>query len=153
MKTRLVIALSTAALLAGCGWGDSSLNPFSWFRSEPEVRVAATATAIPADPRPLVAQVLTVGVERTTSGAILTAIGLPPTQGYYDAELVALNDGRPLDGVLRYEFRASPPPASRPAGTQPSREISAAQALSANLLAGVARIEVIAATNRRAASR
>lgn len=153
MKTRLGLAFAATAVLASCGAGGSSLNPFSWFRSEPEVRVAATAAAIPTDPRPLVQQVEWVKVERTTSGAVLSAMGLPPTQGYFDAELVPLNDERPLDGVLRYEFRAFAPVVARPAGTRQSREISAGRAITVNDLVGVRRIEVIAASNRRSASR
>jgi hypothetical protein len=150
MKTRLFISGALMLALAGCGGvGESRLNPLNWFNNTTEEAVVTRAEA----GMPLVAQLLSLQVEPTTSGAVLYALGLPPTQGYYDAELVALNDMRPIDGTLRFEFRATPPLRAARAGTQQSRELLVGRELPATALIGVRRIEVSAATNRLTISR
>ncbi len=149
----------TLVVVAGVGLGacsrisDSGLNPFGWFGGARETVAVSAATGLPADTRPLVDQITELNVMRTPYGALVSARGLPPTQGYYDAELVALNRGYPVDGVLRYEFRASPPPAPNRAGTVPSREIVVGARVSNARLAGVQRIEVVGARNRQSVAR
>ncbi|OZA08094.1 MAG: hypothetical protein B7Y02_12980, partial [Rhodobacterales bacterium 17-64-5] len=86
---RAVLTVTLCLALVGCGAvRESRLNPFNWFkRSEARDLVQTEA---PGDPRPLVAEVLTMVVEPIPGGAIVRATGLPPTQGWWQAELIAL---------------------------------------------------------------
>ena len=143
--------LCLCLVLAACGgFRDSKLNPFNWFGRSEEVEKVALPVA-PADQRGLVQQVISLQVEEVPSGAIVRATGLPPTQGYWEAELVA----QPVDenGRLVLEFRIFPPIKTMPAGTQPSREVVVATYLSAYKLASIREIVVQGATNARAARR
>ncbi len=107
--------------------------------------------AAPEDPRALVQTVLSLVVEETAGGAILRATGLPPTQGWWDAELVP----QPVDenGRLVLEFRIFPPIEAKRTGTQPSREVVVALFLSNIKLDPVREIIVQGETNARAARR
>ncbi|WP_212525725.1 hypothetical protein [Actibacterium sp. MT2.3-13A] len=157
MRKPLLAVLSAALLLGACGpVRDSRLNPFNWFGRSTEQQVAATVTpgAQPADPRPLVEQVLEMRVEPVPTGAIVHAMGLPPRQGYWKAALVAENDGRPDDkGVLVLSFRAYQPLEATPQGAQPSREITAGLFLSQQDLQAVRTIVVRGAQNQRTSRR
>lgn len=121
-------ALTLTLVLAGCG---------SWFGAEDS---AAAEPEVVTDPRPLVADVLSLKVDAIPSGAIIRATGLPVTQGYWSADLVA----RPLeaDGTLVFDFRILPPLADLPQGSQPSREVTAAVSLTNYKLRNVSRIVV-----------
>lgn len=152
MNRRLIVLLVALAATAGCSTiADSRLNPFNWFGRSREV--ATSATVEPADPRPLMAQVTRLAIEQTPGGAIVRATGLPPSQGYFDGELVPVSDGVAVDGILEYEFRAFPPPAPTRASTPQSREIVVGLFLTDQEMAGVRQIRVDAAENARAASR
>ncbi|MGC9369330.1 MAG: hypothetical protein ACP5DX_07325 [Paracoccaceae bacterium] len=157
MRTPLLAVLSVALLLGACGRvRDSQLNPFNWFgRSTEQQVVAGTAPAAqPGDPRPLIQQVLEMRVEQIPGGAIVHAMGLPPRQGYWKADLVAENDGRPDEnGVLLLSFRAYQPVEDTPQGTQPSREITAGLFLSNQDLEAVRTIIVRGAQNQRSSRR
>ena len=135
-RAALVAAL---VLLTGCGnMATSKLNPLNWFRSaEPAPLVLAVR---PADPRPLIAEVTTLKIEPYPGGAIIRATGLPPTQGWWSAELVRVESGE--TGVLVYDFRIFPPPGAQPAGAPRSREVTVATAISDITLEGVAKIVV-----------
>lgn len=150
MRLPLTAALVALTVLSACGGlRDSRLNPFNWFgRSEPAVQVQ---TAKPTDPRALVDQVLTMAVEAYPGGAIVRATGLPPTQGYWEAELVA----RPLDenGVLVLDFRVFPPIAAASVANQQSREITVAYSLSDIKLQAISEIVVQGAGNARSSRR
>ena len=156
MHRRLTAGLVVLGLLAGCAsLSESRLNPFNWFQRSEEV---ATLTpedgfADTNDARPLIEQITALSIERTLDGAIVRATGLPPTQGYYDGELVSVSDREPVDGVLEFDFRAYPPLAPTPSGTRQSREVIVGLFLSAQDLAGVSQIRVNAASNARAARR
>lgn len=144
--------LTLVLALASCGTiRDSRINPLNWFGRDRAVAVV-TPDATPAT-EPLAPQVLSLRVDRMPGGAIVTAVALPPTQGFWDAELVALNDGRPERGVLSYEFRLKPPATPQRVSTQVSREVVVATSLTDQQLAGVGTIEVIGATNRRSVRR
>jgi hypothetical protein len=149
MRISLVAVLLLAASVSACAAvRDSRLNPVNWFgRSE---RAAAVATA-PAERQQLVQQVLTMVVEPTTGGAILRATGLPPTQGFWDAALVAEDSERPDELVFR--FVLAPPPSPRPAVTPVSREVTVATFLTRQTLEGVRRITVTGASNARTTAR
>lgn len=153
MTARLIVWMTVLGLLAGCASiAESRLNPFNWFGRSQEV-AAADPLAVPEDPRPLIDQVTELVVERTPSGAIVRARGLPPTQGYWDGTLVADNRGEPVDGVLTYRFRVIPPADPARVSTVQSREVVVGQFVSQQALAGVRQIQVVAARNSRAVRR
>ncbi len=107
-------ALSVLMLVSACGKiRESRLNPFNWFGRSEVVQTAAPAKA--EDGRPMVQQVLSMSVEPMQGGAIVRATGLPPTQGWWDGELVAREMGD--DGAMIYDFRLVPP-------LQPGRRIN-----------------------------
>ncbi|MEM8803240.1 MAG: hypothetical protein AAGF55_11965 [Pseudomonadota bacterium] len=144
----IAVFLVTATVLSGCATvSESRLNPFNWFgSSESSEAPAAAPVDVNADPRPLVEQVTGLTIEVTPSGAIIRATGLPPTQGWHIAELVAVND-RPVDGVLQYRFHAVAPLDPTPVSTVESRELRVADAISEAELAATRVIQVIGARN------
>jgi hypothetical protein len=84
-------------------------------------------------------------------GAIVRARGVTPTQGWWNAELVAKDTDQ--EGVLLYEFRLLPPAGSADVNTQQSREIDVAIFVSDVKLASVREIVVQGATNARSSRR
>jgi len=152
MRRPLLAALTAVMLLQACGGSFSAaLNPFNWFKRSAPVEVVAEDSGTPADPRPLVEQVISLNIDSYPGGAIVRATGLPPTQGWWDAELVA----RPVDadGVLVYDFHVFPPVAATPPGPQQSREIAVAADLSTSELANISQIVVQGANDARSARR
>lgn len=153
MRLRLIIAVIALTALSACGGlRESRFNPLNWFgRSQPVAQVNAAEIGTAADSRPLVEQVLSMQVEAFPGGAIVRATGLPPTQGYWDAELVAL----PVDekGVLVLEFHIFPPIEPKSVINQQSREITVATSLSNIKLDGITQIVVQGAANARASRR
>jgi hypothetical protein len=149
--SRRFVVLGLGLALAGCGGlRDSRLNPFNWFRrSEPRETIVLPDEQ--GDGRPLVETVLSMAVEPIPGGAVIRARGLTPTQGWWDAELVARDVGD--DGVLVYEFRLLPPVGRTDVNTQRSREIDVAIYISDIKLANVREIVVQGATNARSARR
>ncbi|MDT8856375.1 hypothetical protein RNZ50_15375 [Paracoccaceae bacterium Fryx2] len=152
LKAALAVTLVLSGALSGCGAvRESRLNPFNWFgRSQPEQTTTLVATAAEQDLRPLVEQVVAMSIEPMAGGAIVRATGLPPTQGWWEAELVP----RPVeDGVLIYDFRLIPPLKPTPASTARSRQITAAAYLSDIKLDGIRQVTVQAAGNARSSRR
>jgi len=152
MRIPLLAALTFSLVLGACGGFSARLNPLNWFRSSEETQTAALAVPLVADDtRPLVQQVIFLAVEPMQGGAIVRATGLPPTQGHWDAELVA----RPLDdkGVLVYDFRLKSPLEPTAVSTQQSREVQVATFLSNFKLDGIRQITVQAAQNARSSRR
>jgi len=153
----LPVILCAALALPGCArLAESRLNPLNWFGGGGSVVVDDTgparpllppgASVAPADTRPLVADVMSVSLERTPTGGILRAIGLAATQGWFNAELVPVAlDG----GTLSYEFRAEAPAGFEVAGTLASRQITVATVLTAAELAAVSQLRVVGAGNAR----
>ncbi|WP_372604782.1 hypothetical protein [Actibacterium sp.] len=155
MKTPLLAALMAVTVLTACSSvRESKINPMNWFgKSKSEETVIVMPESGILDNRPLVDDVLTLRVERTPGGAIITATGLPQRQGYWAADLVAEYDEKPVNGVLTYQFRTYPPAVPYPAGTQQSREITAAVFVTDQTLDGVRSIVVKGATNQRSSRR
>ena len=150
LTTRPAVLMLCLGLAACGGMRDSKLNPFNWFgRSQETEKVALPAA--PRDPRALVQQVIGLAVEEVPGGAIVRATGLPPTQGYWQAELVP----QPVDetGRLVLEFRVFPPVETMRAGTQPSREVVVALYLSNYKLEAIREIVVQGEANARSARR
>ena len=157
MRLPVTGLLILALVLAGCGrMRESRLNPFNWFGRSQETTVVATDPIVPGrpgDPRILVAQVTEMEVARHPGGAIVRATGLPPTQGWWDAALVAENNGEPVDGVLTYRFVVDQPLKQTRVSTPQSREVTAAAYLSDVKLADISQIVVLGAENSRSSSR
>jgi hypothetical protein len=145
--TRIGAALALVAL-AGCGVGQTRLDPLNWFGTARETPIVATA-ARPGEP--VVDQVVSLRADPAPGGAIVSAVGLPPTQGFWNADLVRLPSQDPSVALL--EFRLLPPPVRAPVGTQPSREVLAGAFLSREDLAGIRTIAVQGARNSRSVSR
>lgn len=156
MALRLGIALLTLAMLAGCSnWRESRINPATWFdtRDRPETLTPIEQELV-VDNRPLVAQVSGLAIDPTPGGIIIRATGLPPTNGWWEGDLVVQTpDGTPVNGVLSFEFRIAPPLAKATPGTPRTREITVGQFVSNQQLAGVTTIEVIGQGNRRSVRR
>jgi hypothetical protein len=152
MKKQPIAALAALLLLAACGgFSQSNWNPFNWFGNSQEVEVAAQAQqGVPSDPRPLVDQVLSLAIEPYSGGAIVRATGLPPTQGFYDGELVeeSFEDGR-----LTYRFVLIPPPEPNRVSTQASREVTVGTSLSRLRLEEVREVVVRGQQNARSTRR
>ena len=145
MKRALLVMLITATLLAGCARiGQSKFNPVNWFSHARPVAPTTLYTA-PTDARALVAQVTELTIDPYPGGAIVRATGLPPTQGYWSAELVP----RDVDdkGRLIYDFRIFAPVVASAPGTPYSRQITVAANLSTIKLAEVTTIVVQGANN------
>jgi len=152
--TRLITTLTLLTFLAGCsGVRDSRLNPFNWFGRSKEQKVAVVQDLPQADTHALVAQIIALKIDRLPGGAIIRAVGLPETQGYWEARLKPLNNEKPDKGTLAYEFRLFPPTHPEAAGNKRSREVLVGRFVSTQTLAGVRRITLIARTNRRTARR
>ena len=155
--------LGTAVLLTltGCARiADSRFNPVNWFGSSTEAPVDAngqTRPLIPAnnrnvaiDNRTMVQSITSLDIDPTPSGAIVRAVGVAQTQGYFNAELVSRGVA---NGVLDLEFRAQAPTALEVPGTTQSRQISAAHVIERSDLAAIRSVRVTAATNARTSGR
>ncbi len=144
MTVRLTLMLCAALALSACG---TRLNPFNWFgRSEP---AAVSVPSAAADPRDLVAEVVSMTVDPMPGGAILTATGRTPTQGWWNAELV-LREGEGTDPAAPvYDLRLLPPVVPTDVNTPQSREVTVGLYLSDIDLAGVRTITVQGAGNAR----
>jgi len=151
--TRTILAILAISLtVSACGRiRDSRINPFNWFGRDRTETVAVTDEALLRDPRPFVAEVLSLKIEPTPEGAIIRAVGLPTLQGYWNAELVEIERDDP--STLTYEFRVTPPPFQTRQSTQRSREIIVAKEVSTNRLNKIRTITVIGQSNRRAVKR
>jgi len=156
MLRPLPMFLVVALALSGCArLAESRLNPMNWFGGQRSAGVATTGEVRPllppggvivTDARQLIADVTEVSLERTATGGILRATGIAATQGWFNAELVAVA----LEGsTVTYEFRAEPPAGFEATGTQASRQITVAIVLTAAQLAAVSQLRVVAAGNAR----
>ncbi|MCB2129863.1 MAG: hypothetical protein KDE03_12485 [Rhodobacteraceae bacterium] len=154
MRTPVTILLVTVLTVGACGTiRESRLNPFNWFGRSQSSSATVAADQAKADPRNPVEEVIAMDVARQPGGAIVTATGLPPTQGWWSAELVAENDGEPVDGVMTYTFVVFPPVKGGTVSTPQSREVTAAVFLSNIKLAGIRQIVVQGKTNSRSSRR
>jgi hypothetical protein len=144
MTGRIILALMLVATIAGCARvSESRLNPFNWFGRSQKAEVTSTGP-VATDPRRLVAEVISLRVEKVPGGAIINATGLPPRQGFYDGELILASSA---EGVLTYEFRVSSPDFQTRVGSQQSREVIVGAFVSDKVLETVRQIRVQGATN------
>lgn len=154
MPSRLFILVLVSILtLSACARvTDSRLNPFNWFGDDAVEETVTPTAVVDTDPRPRVAQITDLAIERTATGAIVRATGVPRTQGWHSAALVAVSDA-PINGEMVYVFRALPPDAQQPVSTVRSRELTAARTLSVQQLAATRSVRVEGATNARTTRR
>ncbi|MDV7269440.1 hypothetical protein RYZ20_00835 [Thioclava sp. A2] len=160
MRSPLLVTLVLATSVSACGFSSSKLNPFNWFGKSEEVTTLEPEEGYAkakGDFRVPVAQVTALDVKQTLSGAIISATGLQPTQGWWDAELIAKNGGTPEDGVLTYRFVIAEPdplaPAATRVSTPQSREVTVATYITRTKLEGVRSIVVEGAANARSVRR
>lgn len=156
LRPALVLPLVLTVALSGCGW----MNPKNWFGSEPVAQTLEPEGGYQKareDGRELVPQITALKIERTLTGAIVVATGLPPTQGWWGSKLVAENDGLPVDGVITYRFvLAEPASGSADAGrvlNERAREVTATAFIRGPRLAQTTQVVVVGAANSRSASR
>lgn len=133
--------------LAGCG-AVGSVFGFGNDRNEP--RGGPTEASSEAQ-LPLIDQVLSLTVDPTPGGVIVSAVGLPSTQGFWEADLVPIASDDP--SVLVLDFYVEPPLTPSRVGTQPSREVLAGAFFSTQDLIGIRTIAVQGRLNRRSVSR
>lgn len=151
--SKITLLSIVAIALSGCGSG-ASLNPFSWFAQEEDVEQLDNLEIDRVfDDRPLVQSVESVVIERLPGGVIIRATGLPPTQGWFDAQLVREGGATVGTGVAVYSFRARAPEEQTRVSTQQSRELIAAAFLSDIELASISSVRVISASNTRSVRR
>lgn len=154
MKTSATVLALSATLLTACGFSQSNFNPLNWFgRSQEAASLIPDGGYSSTESRPLVQQVSALKIDRTLGGAIIRATGLPPTQGYWEADLLPLNDERPINGVLSYAFHIRAPLSPQPVVNTPSREVVTGYFVSTAKLLGVRQIRVVGAENSRSARR
>ncbi|MGI1661415.1 hypothetical protein ACRDNQ_04165 [Palleronia sp. KMU-117] len=154
---RGIAVAGMVVLLSGCssGWSESNLNPMTWVgRSDTPESLVPVEQQLFVDARPLMTELTALSVDPTPGGVILRATGIPPTQGYWDGELVVENaNPAPVNGVLSFQFRILPPPAGTPAaatvGGTRSREVVVGKFISRQELAGVTTLRVVAERNER----
>lgn len=149
MRHALPAVLIVTLVLSGCG--ESRLNPFNWFGGSNKTEVVVVDDVEIIDPRPLVTDVTALAIERMPGGAVVRATGVPPTQGYWAAELVE----RPVDenGVLIFDFRVAPPRSPELVSTVQSRTINVATYLSEKRLETIRTITVQGANSARSSRR
>ncbi len=151
MRMPLMVALVTVLALGACG---SRLNPLTWFGG------GSTETLVPpggwdtrADARLLVPVITEMEVLNTSTGALVRAVGQTESAGAWDVELRPINDGRPVDGALIYEFVFAPSRSPVPTTSDATRRVDASVAVSNTRLAGARQIIVRGAQNARSMNR
>lgn len=142
MRGTLVAGLVVIGLLSGCGVAQR-LNPLNWFGGA-EDTASAVSVQRRADDRPLMQSIAALSVDPTPAGAIVKATGIPPTQGYWEGDLVLVEQ---TPGRLLYEFRAYPPPRPARVSTEASRAVVVGTFLSERALRGVREIAVTGTGN------
>lgn len=158
MKTPLAALLAATLILSACGgFRDSRLNPLNWFGRSAEgpasLEPEGGYSGARGDFRVPVREVTRMEVQRITGGALLTAAGLPPTQGWWDAELVEKVDEEPREGVLAFYLLIAEPRVVSRVSTPQSREVTAGIFLSDQTLEGVRQIVVLGELNNRSSRR
>jgi hypothetical protein len=150
---RTIVVMGMLTVLSGCGgFSESRLNPFTWFgggSDAPDTLVPVDQVLF-ADSRPLIPEVARVEIDPTPGGIILRAVGLPPTEGFWDGELIVENaNPEPVDGVLSFQFRILPPPFTAAPGTPRTREITVGRFITWQELDGVTVLRVVGERNER----
>ena len=140
MRAPILLFLLT---LAACG--DTGGNALTRTIFTTPDATAAGVAPVPAG------QILRLATAPTSGGLIVSAVALPPTQGYWAAELRRIPSGDPA--TMAFAFQVVPPTARQVAGTAPTREVIGGTFLTNQDLAGIRTISVEGATNRQTVRR
>ncbi|MCT4558584.1 MAG: hypothetical protein N4A61_11060 [Pelagimonas sp.] len=161
------VLVVSAVVLTSCGAvRDSRMNPFNWFggsRSEPVTTETDVNPLIPASRQSIfrsetnpdyqgwdVSEVVALSVDKRPGGAIINATGRTERQGAFELKLVKI-DAESDAKTLTYAFQAIQVPGPR--GSDQSRTLTAAVALTDQELLGIRTIRVKAKNNMRVARR
>lgn len=153
MRFHTALLVSFGIFVGGCSsYTESNYNPMNWYAAE-EVTEPTLAPeegyVVIEDGRELVPEITALQVATTNGGVIVSATGLPPTQGYHYVDLVSVSEEKPINGALIYEFRVVAPYQQSRVSTVQSREVTAAHFISNAKLRNVREIRVNSATNSR----
>lgn len=135
-RVRVTILLGCVLAVAACS-------------NEPEIeRLEPVPDAAEFEFRDPVTSVTSARRDRLPGGIIVTATGVPPSQGWWDAELVPVEEESDTRSLV-FEFLVARPRFAEPSGTQQSREVVVGLFLSDQRLQGVQDITIVGAQNRR----
>lgn len=162
-----IVVICLAIAVTGLSACNSRYNPVNWFGGSQEVPADGAANTNPLIPqksdfssRPEesypgipVAKITELKVERVADGALIRATGIAHVQGAFGVKLRPKDDGKPVNGVLTYELLAVQPSTGVRGGSEKTREVTVAHALTDQQLAGVRTIRVEAYENARQARR
>lgn len=152
MRVTLGVLVLTSMTITGCARvADSRLNPFNWFgNATPVTNLDALGNIRPlvptgaltqvVDSRDLIGTITSLSMDRTPDGAILRVSGQTQGQGFYNAELVPVQQS---NGTLTVALRAAAPKRAQPG----AQSITAAYVLTAAELATIRRVTVQGADN------
>ena len=148
-------ALAALVLTVGCGGFSARFNPFARpGASKPVQLIPEGGFAPTADSRALVAEVTSATLEPVIGGGVVHATGLPPVQGFWDAELTSTTALEPDDaGILTLDFRIRPPLDPTRVSVPRSREVTVALFISRQKLDRIREIRIAGAQTSRSIRR
>ena len=177
MRILTTTVLISALTLTACGTiRDSAINPTNWFGKGRSGPIKPREPATPVNPliptnekggifarqrerdaiflgEPI-DQVTSLVIERVPGGAVIRATGLTAVQGVHSIQLTPTTDDiTPVDGVLSFRIEGIRPPRAQTVGSDHTRTVVAAIALTDQELAGVSTIQVQAARNTQSSRR
>jgi len=176
MRKLLATLVITSTVLTGCGAvRDSNFNPVNWFGRSQEAPQPQTtdddvnpliptrqggifarnrARKAAIDLTTPIAFVTDIVIERVPGGAIIRVTGRDSAEGAFDVELVPeTEDETAVDGTLTYTLERQRPARAQPIGTERTRQVTVARALTDQQLEGVRTIQIVAAQNARTVRR
>lgn len=121
-----ILLIAGAAVLAGCGGGGGGGMEVPGFLGREGNEKGFFNTRGEDIPDPVLLPVGQVASERALYGAIVRVAGVAPSQGYWGAELRPLGEGPDADGVLAFDFIATPPADPENIGASSTRTMTAA---------------------------
>jgi hypothetical protein len=148
-----VLTLAGALLLAGCNFSlgglpasEPNVEPTATVRDEESGLLTGLFTRTPRDlPDAVPLPVREATFERAYGGAILRVTGVAPTQGYFNAALVAENEGAvDAGGAMTVTFLAVPPETPEDVGPERTRLLMSGAYLSDLELRSVRAIRLVA---------
>ena len=175
MRILTTTVLILTANLSACGEShNSTLGLMNWFGDN---RTSKTASEQTEAKNPLLAetkrglfkmkpnrdavylgtkidQVTDLVIESVPGGAVIRATGLASEQGVFQVQLTPTTDDEtPVNGVLTYRLEGIHPPTARNVGSNHTRTVVAARALTDQELSDVRRIRIEAARNAQTSLR
>jgi hypothetical protein len=151
-----IVSLTGAGLLAGCTFAlwdlppsDRNTDSAEQIRDDEGSFLGGILLGEPADlPDAVPVPMRSAELERAYGGVIVRVTGVAPTQGYFNAALVAENGGVPdAAGVLTLSLVAVPPPTPEAVGPERTRLLLTAAFLQELELRTIRGFRVVAAQN------